>query len=170
MPILDIAKEKHALEAHVSKWFRSIKQHTEEIPNGLYSQVERLSDIRKELYEDLNQLQHAAMIIKVAEQLQREYVLIDQWHWHPKQTSDPDLADLTGYVNDEVFLNAEITTSFKPEGTIDKRMKSTLMSLHNNKNGLKFYFVLTNEMYARAQKKKVKNNFDVTIRLLTSAP
>lgn len=163
MTVLDIDKEKKDLEEKILKWFNTTKKHIEEIPIDLASQVQLLSNIRRDLYEDLNQLQHAALIIKAAEELQKNHPDINKWYWHPKQTSHPDYADLTGYVNDMVFLNAEVTTSLNPVGTIDGRMKSTLTSL-NDKEGLKFYYVVTDKMYDRAVSKKNNNGFNIKIR------
>ncbi|KGO85488.1 hypothetical protein Q765_15795 [Flavobacterium rivuli WB 3.3-2 = DSM 21788] len=163
MIILDIDKEKKDLESYILKWFEKTKRHIEEIPKDLTSQVQLLSNIRKDLYEDLNQMQHAALIIKAAESLQKEFPSINKWHWHPKQTSHPDYADLTGYVDNEIFLNAEVTTSLNPVGTIDKRMMSTLTSL-NGKSGIKFYYVVTEKMCNRAKSKKTNNGFNIEIR------
>jgi hypothetical protein len=162
---LVVAKEKERLQKDIAGWFENIKKHTAQIPEELPKQVALLKNIRKELYEDLNQLQHAAMILEVAEKLQIEYPEVDQWSWHPKQTSDPEYSDLTGWVGMKVYLNAEVTTSLRPVGTIDQRMSSTLRSL-NKKQGMRFYFVATNEMFSRAISKQRKSGYDIRIRLL----
>ncbi len=163
--ILNIEREKLLLENQIANWFDTTKKHIETVPIELNAQVQLLANMRQDLYEELNQLQHAAFIIKVAEKLQIEFPQINKWCWHAKQTSHPDFADLTGYVGDNIFLNAEVTTSLKPVGTIDKRIKSTLASL-DKKQGLKLYFVLTNEMFSRAISKKTNNDFDIEIRQL----
>lgn len=160
---LNIDLEKPFLLAEIAAWFQKITEHIRVLPHELDEQVELLSAIRRELYEDLNQLQHAALIIKAAEALKIEYPKIDSWYWHPKQTSHPDYADLTGYVNEKIFLNAEVTTSLRPVGTIDKRMRTTLVSL-NDKEGLRFYFVVSNSMFLRANSKVENNNFEIIVR------
>jgi hypothetical protein len=161
---LDIKKEKIKLQESVQKWFSLLKSHIDIVPENLNEQVQTLNKIRIDNYEELNQLQHVAAIIIVAEKLQLEFPEINKWAWHPRQTSHKNFADLTGFVNDNVILNAEVTTSMKPIGTIDKRMQNTLTSL-SNKTGRKFYFVQTDVMLRRAKTKISKNNnWDIEIR------
>lgn len=160
---LNIDLEKPLLLKEITTWFQKITEHIQVLPHELNEQVQLLSAIRRELYEDLNQLQHAALIIRAAEALKIEYPQIDKWYWHPKQTSHPDYADLTGYANDKIFLSAEVTTSLKPVGTIDKRMRTTLFSL-NDKEGLRLYFVVSNSMFLRANSKMKNNNLEIIVR------
>ena len=161
---LGIKKEKIALQNSVQNWFSILKSHIDNVPENLTEQVQTLNNIRIDTYEELNQLQHVAAIIIVAEKLQLEFPEINKWAWHPRQTSHKDFADLTGFVNDTIILNAEVTTSMKPVGTIDKRMQNTLTSL-SNKTGKKFYYVQTDEMLRRAKTKISKNNnWDIETR------
>jgi hypothetical protein len=156
MLLLDVKTEKLKLQNQIDDWFDKMQMYLDQRPKDTKGQIQHLAIIRKEVYEDLNQLQHKALILEVAERLQEEFSVINTWTWHPMQTSHIDFADLTGYVDKEVFLNAEITTSLSPLGTIDTRMHSTLMSL-NKKKGKKYYFVQTDKMLKRA-KSKIKNN------------
>lgn len=160
---MNIQDEEANLEREITKMFSTIRNQTERVPEGLTDQVQRLFLLRSEIYEDLNQLQHAALILKAAKLLQNEFPEIDRWSWHPKQTSRPDEADLTGYINEVVFLNVEVTTSVKPVGTIDSRMNKTLKSL-DHKNGKRYYFVQTTKMLNRAKTKIAKNNWNITPR------
>jgi len=160
---LDIVKEKQQLVHELKDWFTRTKDHLNFIPEDLTSQINLLNTIRKDIYEDLNQLQHKALIIRAAEMLQIEFPSIDNWTWFPKQTSHPNYADLTGYVNQAIFLNAEATTSNKPQGLIDKRMFKTLIEL-NQKEGLKFYFVQSDAMLNRAVSKIANNNFSIVAK------
>ncbi len=89
-----------------------------------------LSKLRKTVYEDMNQLQHEALVLESARWLE-EHVMNGkpgQWSWNPHQTGtidDPDLeCDFVG-----TRIVAEATTSLKPEGTIDSRMAATLSKL-----------------------------------------
>jgi len=156
MLVLDVKTEKIKLQNQIDDWFNKMRMYLDQRPKEINNQIQHLASIRKEVYEDLNQLQHKALILEVAERLQKEFSVIDKWTWHPMQTSHVDFADLTGYVDNQVFLNAEITTSLSPVGTIDTRMHSTLVSL-NKKKGKKYYFVQTDKMLKRA-KSKIKNN------------
>ena len=167
---LNIAIEKDILKNELQEWFSVIRKHLSKNPLSVNDQIELLNEIRKDIYEDLNQLQHKSAIILIAEELQKEFPSITEWYWHPKQTSQENYADLTGIVNDEVFLNAEITTSLNPVGTIDKRMKKTLESL-NLKQGKKFYYVQTDKMMARALTKIKKNKeLKVEVRKYKTCP
>lgn len=165
MKELNIKQEKTILQLEIENWFKVVKKHINKSPSGLTEQVRLLTAIRNDIYEDLNQLQHKALIIESAEILQKEYPKINKWKWHPKQTSHPDEADLTGYTDAKVIISAEITSSMKPVGTIDTRIRKTLNSL-NGKKGKRIYFVQTAEMFNRAKTKITKNNWDITPRQL----
>lgn len=155
MIVLKIKSEKLALQKLLNCWYDRVSEHLLNRPNYFKDQLQHLSIIRKDIYEDINQLQHKGLIIEVAEKLQNEFPQINKWTWHPMQTSHDDFADLTGYVGNKVFLNAEVTTSLAPVGTIAIRMKNTLLSL-NKKQGKLFYFVQTEKMLKRAET-KIKN-------------
>ena len=163
--ILNIVEEEKKLSFELQHWFDSLKVHLNDVPNQLYHQLKLLEKIRVSHYEQLNQIQHALSIVLAAKELQFEFPRVDYWTWHPKQTSHIDFADLTGYINGDVFLNAEITTSSKPIGTIDRHMKSTLESL-SRKNGKKFYFVRTEVMKKRAITKIAKFECEIEVRCL----
>lgn len=160
---LNIKQEKTILQKEIDSWFKKMQGHLDKRPSKFKEQVQHLALIRKDNSEDLNQLQHKALIIEAAEELQKNFPEINRWTWHPKQTSHVDFADLTGFVGNKVFLNAEATTSENPEGTTAKRMHKTLSSL-NNKNGLKFYFVQTLKMLQRAKHKIENNGFKIDAR------
>ena len=162
---MDIIEQEQILQVEIKNIFNSIQQLTKNIPDNLNEQVSRLFQLRSEVYEELNQLQHKSLILTVAKLLKKEFPEINRWTWHPKQTSNPDEADLTGYTDSIVIISAEVTTSIKPVGTIDTRMRKTLNSL-NRKNGKLFYFVQTTEMFNRATSKITKNNWDITPRLV----
>jgi hypothetical protein len=153
---LNIKTEKILLKKELSDWFNKIGRHIANKPSTINEQIELLSLIRKDTYEDLNQLQHKGFILEIAEQLQLEFPQITKWTWHPKQTSHKDDADLTGFCENNVMLNVEVTTSQNPVGTIAQRMEKTLVSL-SRKKGKLFYYVKTEKMLNRA-KTKIKNN------------
>jgi len=161
-----IEKETENLKEGLNTLFDYLRRHTQTIPSTTDEQIMLLKNIRSNIYEDLNQLQHKALIIESAVILQKEYPKINKWNWHPKQTSHPEEADLTGYINNEVFLNAEITTSIDPDGVADTKMRKTMSSL-NKKKGLKFYFVQTEKMFNRAQSKINNNGWDITPRQIS---
>jgi len=160
---LRIIEEEKKIKEDLTEIFQKIQQHTETIPTTTKEQVEKLSLLRSDIYEDLNQLQHISLILEVAKLLQKEFPEINNWRWHPKQTSKPDEADLTGFNDKKIIISSEVTTSQNPVGTIDSRMKKTLESL-STKRGKRFYFVLTKSMYDRAKTKIRNNNWDIIPR------
>lgn len=134
-------------------------------PSDLETGIKILSNLRKEIYEDLNQIQHEAMILRAAQSISSTdfigYSL--DWYWNPRQTGSAEEPDLRGDINGKVIVSAEITTSVKPEGIIDKRMKSTLKNL-NNMPGKKLYFVRTDSMEKRAKTKAEKAGYHIEVR------
>lgn len=166
MKELILKTEKATLKKELKHLFNIMQELTRDLPLTVSEQVKTLFGIRSNIYEDINQLQHKALIIKVADLLEKEHPEIVSWSWHPKQTSHPDEADLTGYDSrKKVILNAEVTTSIKPIGTIDQRMKSTLESL-SRKKGKLLYYVQTPEMYRRAESKIRKSNYNIIVYLV----
>jgi len=159
---LVIKSAETALKTDLSVWFKSIRRHLEANPSSLLAQVDLLSAMRNELYEDINQLQHRSLILAAAKFLAKKYPQINKWAWHPEQTSHIDFADLTGFHSHKVILNAEVTTSVSPVGTIDIRMSKTLISL-NKKPGNKYYIVRTEQMERRALSKIQKQKFDIEV-------
>lgn len=126
-----------------------------------------LDQLRKETYEDLNQIQHEHMIIQAAEWLiaKRGCSPQTQWLWNPRQTGDASEPDLRGVCSGAVKVSAEITTSEKPAGTIDSRMRKTLDKLAKME-GDKFYFVRTPKMHQRAETKIKKAGWEIEVVLL----
>ncbi len=164
-PLLNLENEKANLTKALNHWFDRAKGHLTAVPAGFDEQVKLLSEIRSDLYEDLNQLQHEAALVAIAEKLQAEFS-IDEWRWHPRQTSHPDETDLMGFQKEALIVSVEVTTSSKPKGIIDSRMRDTLARI-NSKNGRCFYYVISEEMRQRAETKKANNNFyNVEIRKL----
>lgn len=163
---LDITHEKQILEQELNSIFSVLRRVTETaLPTGIDAQLKIFQKLRADIYEDLNQLQHKALIIKAAELFQTEHPGIEEWRWHPKQTSHPDEPDLRGIENERIVISAEVTSSAKPIGTIDKRMANTLNSL-NRKTGTLYYCVQSQEMLARANSKVSKNQFRIIVRLI----
>ncbi|MGF6635095.1 hypothetical protein [Paraburkholderia sp. MM6662-R1] len=126
--------------------------------------IDILSSLRQESYEDLNQIQHEHLIIKAAEWLSSDgrFPAGVEWSWNPRQTGDSSEPDLRGTRNGEIVLSAEVTTSARPVGTIDARMQKTLAKLAQMQ-GMKFYFVRSEEMCQRAATKVAKGGWSIAI-------
>ena len=67
--------------------------------------------------------------------------------------------------NGKIILSAEATTSEKPQGSIDSRMRDTLFKL-NKMEGYKYYFIRTKEMEQRAKTKIKKNKLNIDVVIL----
>jgi hypothetical protein len=123
-----------------------------------------LDRVRRETYEDLNQIQHEHLIVRAAEWLLEQALCqpSTQWSWNPRQTGDHQEPDLRGTDGNIVVVSAEITTSERPVGVIDTRMHKTLRKLAAME-GLKFYFVRTEAMERRAKTKIEKSSWQIRV-------
>lgn len=123
-----------------------------------------LDRLRKDTYEDLNQIQHEHLIVRAAEWLlaERKCPPETRWFWNPRQTGDNSEPDLRGSHSGAIVISAEITTSEKPVGTIDSRMQKTLAKLAEMQ-GSKFYFVRTPQMQQRANTKITKGGWEIEV-------
>lgn len=134
------------------------------------SGIALLSRIRREVYEDLNQIQHEYAILCAVEWLAGSGRCKTDtiWSWNPRQTGDTSEPDLRGHVGRNLVISAEVTTSAKPDGVIDTRMAKTLAKL-SRMRGQQFYFVLTGVMAQRALTKVRKAGYQIGIVDLCSA-
>jgi len=123
-----------------------------------------LNQLRREAYEDVNQIQHEHLIISAAEWLELNLKLGSgvTWTWNPRQTGDNTEPDLRGTRNGVIVLSAEVTTSERPVGTIKTRMKTTLTKLAEM-DGLRYYFVRTLSMAERAETKVSKADWQIAV-------
>ncbi|MFN3250668.1 hypothetical protein [Roseibium album] len=130
----------------------------------------RLAQIRSEVYEELNQIQHEYAALCAVEWLaSRNDAAGLAWHWNPRQTGDHTEPDVRATRDGMIVLSAEVTASASPKGTIDKRMHNTLAKL-SLMDGRKFYFVRTEAMRRRAATKVGRNNFPVEVVLMELEP
>lgn len=128
-----------------------------------------LKKIRSETYEDLNQIQHEHMILIAVDWLMkdRQWPADAQWYWNPRQTGNGSEPDLRVTLKEKTILSAEITTSEKPEGAIDSRMKYTLEKLVQME-GDKHYFVRSASMATRANTKITKAGWSINVIQLST--
>jgi hypothetical protein len=116
-----------------------------------------LKELRTEASEDLNQIQHEFMIVCAAEWLisQKRCPSDTLRSWNPRQTGPANEPDLRDELNGEIVVSAEITTSTKPQGVIDSRMRQTLEKL-SRMAGQRFYFAASSTMCQRSSTKITK--------------
>lgn len=162
---IDEAKSKVLADAqHCMERIRRIA----EIPFHTSGEaVQILQRVRSETYEDLNQIQHEHLIVCAAEWFLAQGISDPetQWYWNPRQTGDHAEPDLAGTNNGVAVISAEITTSAKPDGVIDTRMRKTLAKLSKQRGQL-HYFVQTPAMAARAATKIRKAGWNIRVTQL----
>ena len=73
MKELKIQKEKNQLQNEVNQFNSILRKQIENSSTNLKYQVKFLANLRKEIYENINQLQHKALLIRAAEILQKKY-------------------------------------------------------------------------------------------------
>jgi hypothetical protein len=154
----DIQKAKDKVLADMNIFLSRVRKLCSENAFDLDDGLSKLRHIRSSVYENLNQIQHEYLILQGLIWLNSNGHMpaSTQWYWNPRQTGDSTEPDLRGTLNGKVIISAEATTSEKPQGVIDTRMRNTMVKL-NEMEGEKFYFVRTNAMETRA-KTKIKNN------------
>lgn len=162
---LSIAEEQ--MFQKVEQFIASSKSKIMEKPSNLESGISILERFRQMIYEDLNQIQHEAMILKAARLLQgndfaEKHV---DWYWNPRQTGGTEEPDLRGIIKGRIVLSAEITSSEKPIGSIDLGIRKTLKKL-SKMPGKRIYFVRTESMAMRARTKISKAGYQIEVRCI----
>jgi hypothetical protein len=132
--------------------------------------VAALSKLRTEGYEELNQIQHEYAALCAVRWLLAQARAPEgtRWEWNPRQTGDATEPDIRGVLNVRVLISGEVTTSARPTGVIDSRMRSTLEKLAGME-GARFYFVLSGHMRKRAETKVRKAGHDIVVVRLADA-
>ena len=161
----NIGSAESRLLAQLKGVFSHIREAGHAQPGNLESGLEILNSLRRLIYEDMNQLQHEALILQTAKLLQAEFypAIPIKWLWNPRQTGGKDEPDLQGLDHERVIVSAEITTSQNPKGGIGSRMAMTLKKL-SAMLGDKYYVVATEDMEQRAKLKL--NNLGYQINVL----
>jgi len=136
-----------------------------EEPPNLEFGIETLKQLRRAIYEDLNQIQHEGMILRAARLLESSELTGQEveWYWNPRQTGTADEPDLRGLVAGQIVVSAEITASESPKGTMDQRMATTLEKL-SKLPGKAFYFVCADSMERRARTKVKQAGYQIEVR------
>ena len=148
------------LRAYVERVRELVERDVSSIEQG----IAILRKLRKESYEDLNQIQHEGLILRAIKWLESNLAkgTVSDWYWNPRQTGDITEPDLRGTRDGVITVSAEVTTSEEPKGTIDKRMGETLGKL-NDMPGKRYYFVRTEKMAKRARSKISRNHYQIEV-------
>jgi len=160
----NIAEAQNKVLSDMNAFISSIRQHASDDISSLSDGLLKLRNIRSSVYENLNQIQHEYLILQSMVWLSNNRY--DQhnvhWFWNPRQTGDSSEPDLRGVINGAVVVSAEVTTSEKPQGVIDTRMRNTLEKL-DQMEGDKYYFIRTSEMEQRAKTKVTNNGWQISV-------
>ena len=163
--IVDLSTEERRLFKEAGNLLVKIRATVKDEPRDLAGMVETLEGLRAQTYEDINQTQHEAMILRAAKSLQKgDFLGRDiEWHWNPRQTGTADEPDLRGIFAGHTVVSAEITTSPDAKGALDSRMRATLEKL-STMEGKRIFFVRTAPMLRRAETKVSKAGYQVEVR------
>src|SRR5205823_344454 len=115
------------LRACISTVQQIVTHNVADIPAG----VALLRLVRSEAYEDINQLQHEALLLEAAARLRTLHPELSEmnWFWNPANTGTGDEPDLRVMRGSEIIVSVEATASERSVGTISVRMKRTLSKL-----------------------------------------
>ena len=158
------------LEKNVFKGVRQLRDRLVELMDDDIETVEDglrfVRSVRDAIYEDLNQLLHEQLLLAAIRWLSAAgFGGKTVWSWNPRQTGGSSELDLEGVRQDRIIVSAEATTSTRPVGVIDGRMKATLVKL-NSMSGIRFYFVTTPSMEQRANTKVSRLSLDIRVVLI----
>ncbi|MBX4932180.1 hypothetical protein [Rhizobium bangladeshense] len=123
-----------------------------------------LADYRKEIYEELNQIQHEYALVRAMEWLNVHRPDLGGlvWYWNPRAGGTKDEPDLRGADLDGVRISAEVTTSPHAKGVLHSRMKRTLAKL-SLMEGEHFYFVVGTRIERQAQTSIRKTGYNIAV-------
>lgn len=159
---LEAAEQKVLMDS--TFLLKTLRENSAREPTSAADAVSVLANIRDLAYENLNQIQHEYFILLAAKYLADKAVVPADasWQWNPRQTGGSSEPDLQGSASAAILVSAEITTSRRPVGTIDKRMRITLAKL-NGFSGQRFYFVRTSAMATRASTIVKANGYSISV-------
>ena len=162
--INDIKEAKTKVLEDMNTFIESVHAQSAQNATDLGQGLTLLRNIRSSVYENLNQIQHEYLILRgLIWLLDNGHAPLDtRWYWNPRQTGDSTEPDLRGALNGNVVISAEATTSEKPKGVIDTRMRKTLSKL-SEMEGEKFYFIRTSSMKMRANTKVNNNGWRISV-------
>jgi hypothetical protein len=153
------AKVLHDMQELIETLMRLSSQAVEDVRSGDL----QLREIRSSIYENLNQIQHEFLLLQGLAWLSKNGFESEiDWDWNPRQTGGGNEPDLRGSVNGKILVSAEASTSEKPQGILDTRMRKTLEKL-SRMDGQRFYFVSSDEMMKRAETKILKANWSIKV-------
>jgi hypothetical protein len=169
LELADPSGERDRVLAEIQSSLNKLRVLTVREVTDLESGITFLADLRRTIYEDINQLQHEALILRAIEWLRPSLPAEVHWLWNPRQQGGRAEPDLRAVVGNEVMVSAEAFAAELPRGVIDSRIRQALEKLLGME-GRKFYFACTPRMERRARSKARNLGLDITVQLLTAHP
>lgn len=165
-PLQDIDAERSRVLQEIRSLASSVTDIMAADVKTLDEGIRTLASLREEAYELTNQLQHEALILELAADIAKDRGdRCIEWSWNPRQRGKSDEPDLQGEADRQIVVSAEVTTSARPVGAIDRRMRNTLQKM-SGFPGKRIYCVRTPEMRQRAETKIRKAGYDINVRML----
>lgn len=165
--ISSLAEAEAKVLADMKEFFQMVRSRTPQEIKSTVQGAKAMRELRSAVYENLNQIQHEYLLVRAMQWLVEEKRVPSSvvWFWNPRQTGDSSEPDLQGKSGNEIVLSGEATTSEKPQGVIDTRMKKTLEKL-STMPGNQYYFVRSEAMASRARTKCAKEGWRIEVHQL----
>ena len=155
----NVPEAKERILQEIRRLLQDIQSLSSSAPLSIEEGIAILREIRVRSAEDINQLQHEALLLEARSYLEEHARVSDaEWFWNSRQTGTLDEPDLRAVQDGAVILSAEATAAERPVGTIDTHMRKTLGKLRFAPRR-RFYFVRTSGMLQRAQTKLARSGF-----------
>jgi hypothetical protein len=153
-----------ALHREITRCLGRVRRISSRSPSDLEDGVAKLRELRKAVFEDINQIQHEALALAATRWLQKRHRFTSAavWEWNPRASGTGREPDLRVKVDGKVVVSAEATASEEAKGILDSRMRDTLAKLARMR-GRKYYFVRTEAMARRARSKVQRNCHKVEV-------
>jgi len=165
-PLGNVTNALKDVRKRLARFLKAARRITARKPKTIADSIAILRELRRETYEDLNQLQHEYMVLEAIEWLikNKRCPAETEWWCHLQQTSGHGEPDLCGIHEGRSIILAEVSASENPDGVIDQRIRKALDSLHQMPNfSKKFYFVRTISMKRRADTKVGKKKCNIKV-------
>jgi hypothetical protein len=162
-PLPDLASAESDLLARLRTCVGAIQQIVTADVTDIPAGVALLRLVRSEAYEDINQLQHEALLLEAAVRLRTLHPELSAmtWFWNPANTGTGEEPDLRVMRGKEIIVSVEATASERSIGSISVHLRKTLSKLQAMA-GRRFYFVRTQDMLKAAEKQIRKFNHAIT--------
>jgi hypothetical protein len=170
-PLPDIEQAESELHKEVHQCIGRIRSMAATDPSSHEAGIRVLRELRKAVFESINQIQHEALLLDAARWIARfcSSESLTLWEWNPRQTGGSEEPDLRISCDGKILISAEATSSERPIGFVDQRMQETLKKL-SGMPGERIYFVRTEIMAQRAMTKIQSSGYNIRVVVPEKSP